>query len=261
MGSVVLRRMALGLIVVLGVAAGCGAPAGESAAPTASPSSSASPSPTASAAVALAAATRKLNEQAVTANVTTTGTMTAKGQIDPVARVARMTISIVSARPAIGMQVIVVGGVTYAKIAGMRGVPAGWMRFESDTLAGTLLDVMPKDDPVGANRLVAGMVTVERDGDRGYRGTLDPSRSRSAGGGNTGNGNTGGAGKIVPFTATVDDQGRLTALTIELGAVVRGAGDIRATYLGFGQPVTVEPPPASEVVDAPADVVARLRKA
>ena len=55
----------------------------------------------------------------------------------------------------------------------------------------------------------------------------------------------------MPFTATVDDQDRLTALTIDLTGIDAQLGTLKTTYSGFGTPVTVAAPTAAETVEAP----------
>jgi hypothetical protein len=256
--GVVLARMAFGLVVAVGVVAGCGRPEDVGKAPVAGVSSAPSvgPSSTISAAAALAAAARKLNEQTLSAGVTTAGTMVVQGDFDPVARRAHMTVSVISTRPAIGMELIVVEGVMYAKVAGVRGVPGGWLRMDSTTLSGTRLDVLPKEDPAGAAQLIAGLGTVERDSSGGFRGTLDLTAGPTSAAYRLKG--LGSKAKAVPFTARINGEGQLTLLEIQLEAVVPGARNIRAQYFEFGQPVTVEPPPAAQTVDAPPDVVALL---
>jgi hypothetical protein len=60
----------------------------------------------------------------------------------------------------------------------------------------------------------------------------------------------GAAAKAVPFTATLDDKGRLTELK------VTGSSDLTADFqfTNFGSPTTVQAPPASDVVEAPDSI-------
>jgi hypothetical protein len=251
-------RIAFAVAIAAGVAAGCGDPK-DTANPTAdvSAASTVSPSPAISAAAALKAAAQKLNEQALSFGITTKGTMVVQGKLDPAAQTAHVTVSILRPRPTVGMELILKDGAMYAKVAQMRGVPNGWMRLDGKTLSGTHLDVLPRNDPAGASQLLAGLVTAERDSNGTFRGTLDLTAGptsvayRLKGLGN--------AAKAVPFTAQVNEQGKLTLLDIELEAVVPGARNIQAQYFGSGQPVDVQPPPAAETIEAPADVVALLK--
>ena len=63
----------------------------------------------------------------------------------------------------------------------------------------------------------------------------------------------GDKAKAVPATITLDDKGRLAALTIDLSAVDPTA-TIKVTYSDFGAPVTIDPPAKSDVVEAPKNV-------
>ncbi|WP_173037808.1 hypothetical protein [Phytohabitans flavus] len=252
-------RIAFGLALALSVAAGCGGPAEVVKDPVAGVSSapSASPSPTISAAQALTAAARKLNEQTLGIGVTTGGDLVVHGDVDPVAGKARMIVSVLSSRPIVGMELVLTDGVMYAKVAQMPGVPYGWMRLDGKALSGTHLDVLPEKDPAGASQLLAGLVSAERDGSGGFRGTLDLTNVPTAAAYRLKG--LGDRAKAVPFTARVNDRGQLTLLDIDLEAVVPGARNIKAQYTDFGQPISVTPPPAAETIDAPADVVARLK--
>lgn len=259
MRGVLAARIAFGLAVALCVAAGCGRAADVRDDPVAGLSAgpSVTPSPTIAAAAALAAAAQKLNEQTLTVAVVTWGEMVVHGDVDPVARKARVIVSVIGARPTVGMELILADGVMHAKVAQMPGVPYRWMRMDGKTLSGTHLDVLPDEDPAGASQLLAGLVSAEPDGHGGFRGTLDLTNGPTAAAYRLKG--LGDKAKAVPFTARVNDRGQLTLLDVDLETVVPGVRNIKAQYSGFGQPVTVTPPPAAETIDAPADVVARLK--
>jgi hypothetical protein len=63
----------------------------------------------------------------------------------------------------------------------------------------------------------------------------------------------GTAAKTTPFTATLDDQGRLTALTIDANAFNPDM-NLQVTFSDFGSPSPITAPPAADVVPAPEAV-------
>jgi hypothetical protein len=63
----------------------------------------------------------------------------------------------------------------------------------------------------------------------------------------------------VPFTAGLDDQGRLSALTIQLPAANgQPSQTLEVLYTDYGTPVNVQRPAASEITEAPANVYSSL---
>lgn len=104
--------------------------------------------------------------------------------------------------------------------------------------------------------IVGGVVSAEKVAEGRYRGTTDLTKAAEAAGANTTMRDSLESGaklaknpKAIPFEASVDPEGRLTALsyTIEtsMGDFVT---DVQMS--GFGEPVTVTEPPADEVGEA-----------
>src|SRR5262249_10349875 len=60
----------------------------------------------------------------------------------------------------------------------------------------------------------------------------------------------GAPAKALPFTATLDHQGRITELK------VTGSSDLTAAFQlsNFGSPTPVQTPPASDVIEAPDSI-------
>jgi hypothetical protein len=91
-------------------------------------------------------------------------------------------------------------------------------------------------DPAGAPLIVKAIVDAEQTGEGAYKGTVDLTKAKDAGMVDTEViGKLGAKAKAVPFTATLDDQGRLTKLVINVPA----AGDVKAhkleaTYADYG---------------------------
>ncbi|MDO3700990.1 hypothetical protein Q3W71_04765 [Micromonospora sp. C28SCA-DRY-2] len=91
---------------------------------------------------------------------------------------------------------------------------------------------------------------VRQTGDREYAGTLDLRGSADVLGEGVGAvlGDRAGA---VPFTAALDERGRLVRYRIELAAEPGRAAALELTYADFGLPVSVEKPAAELVRDDP----------
>lgn len=118
-------------------------------------------------------------------------------------------------------------------------------------------------NPVGnADYLLAVSEDVKDLGDGRYRGTLDLKKYLDEHAGQDrarkledALGKLGPEALKTPFEATIDDQGRLTAMKLTM---TFDAGDKKTTmvqearYFDFGTKVEVTKPPADKVTDAPA---------
>ncbi|MGC4749038.1 hypothetical protein ACLQ28_25750 [Micromonospora sp. DT201] len=108
------------------------------------------------------------------------------------------------------------------------------------------------------NTKLAGTLTtasaVRQTGVREYAGTLDLRESGAV----LGEGVAGVLGDrvgAVPFTASVDEQGRLVRYRIELAAEQSQTAQLDLTYSDFGLAVSAEPPAADLVgEDPPANI-------
>ena len=150
-----------------------------------------------------------------------------------------------------------IGQDAWLQATGVPGVEAGkWLHIDGARLAGTSFDALPDGDAAGAGKFVERMADVTSSGDGSYRGTID--LTKVAGSGGVSVDVLGGKGNAVPFTATVDDQGRLAKLTIDLSSIDPQLGTMTTTYSDFGAPVTVAQPPAAEVVEAPESLLQAL---
>ncbi|MGI5214543.1 hypothetical protein [Plantactinospora sp. CA-290183] len=205
--------------------------------------------PARSAADELAAAAKKLNEDTVKVAMSMSG-MESSGAIDPAGNKGKMSLTMSGQGQSLKIELLTLDNDIYMKMAGMPGMPDKWMRVDASKVKeGTTLDMMPKDDASGAGNLVNSMVDVERTGEGSFTGTMDMSKSRHA------NAETlqqlGEKGKAIPFTAKTDAQGRLVEFTIDMSSVLSSLGQLKTTYSGFGDPVEVTKPAASEVTEAP----------
>jgi hypothetical protein len=113
-----------------------------------------------------------------------------------------------------------------------------------------------KVDPVGSAIILRSLVTAERTGDGAYSGTVDLTKATDAGLVDEDDvGKLADKAKAIPFTATVDGQGRLTKLTMQIPAVgAVAAHELEATYSDYGNATAAQKPPAGETQEPPASV-------
>lgn len=246
----------LGLLAATTFAlAGCaGKTAGEQTPPTTA-------APQVSAKDALIAASKKLNDQSAKVEMTmeSATTMKATGQVDPVGKKATMSMSIGIGAETLDVKVISIAGEAWVQMKGMPGFGDKWMHIPADKVKkGSTFDIMAADDPAGTKDFIAGLATVERDGANGFKGTLDVTK------GDLTDEDTikqlGEKAKAVPFTAKVDDKGRLTTMVMDMASINPSAGKITTVYSAFGEPVTISQPPAAEVIEAPAEILEAFNK-
>jgi hypothetical protein len=246
--------VALVAALSLGVA-GCGTNTG-----TETPSGSASTSSSAAAPQGaldeLTAAAQKLNQDTVKMTMAMAG-LNATGAMDPTAKNAKMSMEMGTDGQTMKMDVLVVGPDLYLNMTGVPGMSGKWLHLDSSKLPnGSGLDLMPGGDPGGANNMVKGVVDVQKDGERGFKGTIDLTKATTA------NKQSidvlGDKAKAVPFTAKTDEQGRLVELTVDMSAIQAGLTPLKTTYSDFGTTVSVQKPPASQVQEAPEALIKGL---
>jgi hypothetical protein len=149
-----------------------------------------------------------------------------------------------------------IGDDVYVKFDGALGARLGgkggkWMHADASRLPAGSAFAM-QGNPKDASKLIAATTNVEKTGEGSYQGVLDMTKAP-----NTNKKSLealGDKAKAVPFTAKVDDQGRLTELVVDLGAIAPGAGQMTTTYSDFGTEVSVKAPPAGNVVEMPAEL-------
>ncbi|MEE6257175.1 hypothetical protein [Plantactinospora sonchi] len=202
---------------------------------------------------ALEASVKKLNEQSFTVSLHMS-VMTASGGVDPVARKANLTMEIGLGDQSMDYQVITADEDVFLKFGGVPGMPKDWLRIDAAKIKeGSGLDVLPKDDPMGANNLIKGIVEVSRDGERGFKGTMDLTKSPTADAESMKM--FGDKVTSVPFTARTDEQGRLTEISVNTKSVSPLLGEMRVAYDNFGKPVEIKTPDPSEVTEMPDELL------
>jgi hypothetical protein len=186
--------------------------------------------------------------------------MSATGVVDPKSQKAVMDMTLGAGSGETTVQVRKVGTDMYMKFGGSLAKLAGegkWLHIDAAKVAaGSSFDIMPSDDPGGAQAMIKAMTKAESDGNGGYRGTIDltktPKFNKDAIKG------LGAKATAVPFTATVDAEGRLSSMTVDMSGIAAGAGAMTTTYSDFGTKVEVQAPPASQVTEAPEQITGLL---
>ncbi len=246
------------LIAVLGIA-GCDdktAPATGTAAPVTTAS------PTASPLERLQAAAKRLGEDTAKVKVEFGNVMTGSGQIDPKNRKGTFTMSMSAAGQNIDMEMVTDGNDVYLKMGGQLASVLGdkWMHMDAATFKGGKMGMMSQGGAAQTQALVNALTDLKADGPNNFSGTLDMTKSSPLG--EDALKTLKGVDMKIPFTATLDDQGRLTRMTMDMEGLAKGQqmpegvtlGKMVVSYSDFGTPVTVKVPAKSETQELPQEM-------
>ncbi|GIE08841.1 LppX_LprAFG lipoprotein [Paractinoplanes ferrugineus] len=244
------------MVTVAVAVAGCDNSTATSPTPAASapaPSIAATPSTGAAdagAVSALSKATALLGTTSFALTATSGSGFKLTGAIDPVGSKANAQLTASGPNAEINIKTLLIGNDLYAQVPGI--TKAGtWTHLDGSRLpAGVTIGLRPNQiDPVGTANLLGAATDVKSTGGSSYAGTLDLTKAAGlAGLSQVTIDSYGTAASKVPFTTTLDDQGRLSKLTI---TVPQGA-PIEVTYSGYGAPVDATAPAAAEITEAPA---------
>lgn len=181
-----------------------------------------------------------------------------RGQVDPVARALHITGN--APEP---MEARLIGDAAYIK-SGTQDGDKPWMKIDLTKLRpGSSL--RQSFDFKSQTGVVGGIVSAEQVGDGRYRGITDLEKAAQAASAESGmrDGIESSAKlakdpKAIPFEATVDADGRVTALSYTIAT--KNLGDLvtELRMSGFGEPVSVTAPPAGQTEEASAEAYAIL---
>jgi hypothetical protein len=248
------RLAGLGLATMATVAlavAGCG----DNTAAT--PSSSGAPAPHTSvtgsadpaAAAKLSVAAEQLGDTSFTLTATSGPGFKLTASIDPPGGKGTAQLTASGPNAEINIKTLLIGQDLYAQVPGI--TKAGtWTHVDGSRLpAGVNIGLKPGQiDPVSTADLLKNTTDVKATSDTSYSGSLDLSKAAGlAGLGQVTVAASEAPVQNVPFTATLDPQGRLSTLTVELPQ----SEPLQVTYANYGQPITVTAPAASEITEAP----------
>jgi hypothetical protein len=259
------RLAGLGLATMATAAfalAGCessggGTPAASAPGPTSSASGSATPADPAAVA-ALSQSTAMLGTTSFKITATAGPGFKLTGAVDPPNGNGTAELTASGTNAEVTIKTLLAGQDLYAQVPGI--TKAGtWTHVDVARLPeGANVGLRPGQiDPVNTASLLNSASDVHATGGNSYAGTLDLTKAAGlAGLTQVTIDGYGTAASKVPFTAGLDDQGRLSALTI---TVPQGA-PIEVLYTDYGAPVTVTKPDASEVTEAPDDFYTSLSR-
>jgi hypothetical protein len=115
-------------------------------------------------------------------------------------------------------------------------------------------------DPANTAQLLTSTTDVRQVDPRSYAGTLDLTKAAGVAGVDPALVKASGAqAQKVPFTAGLDEQGRLSTLTIQLPSVDgKQALPLEARYTDYGITVDAQKPAATEITEAPDSLYTSL---
>ncbi|MDI1462422.1 hypothetical protein QEZ54_15735 [Catellatospora sp. KI3] len=184
--------------------------------------------------------------------------MTGKGASDVANHRASASMEINAAGQKLTTETIQIGDELWLRYVGLSTLPKQWMHVKISQLKATSLIRKSLEDPSSMSELLRSAFAVKKSGERGFEGTVDMTKSPTA---------TpqmvaalGDEAKAVPFRVTLDDQGRISVMTIDLSRIGKTAGvtTMKAEFFGYGEPVQVQAPAPADVVEMPANLIAAL---
>ncbi len=238
--------------------AGCSATAGGGT--TGGSSTSASPSAAASGSAAVAAvtgSTKALTETSYSFSVHSRG-LTGEGAADPTRHAERISTSGTLGTGTATVDLVLLDQQAWGKATGLSGVPENWMHLDVARIGKGLGITLTGADPADSSGLLAGVVSAQRQDARHYTAVIDLTKASGVAVDTATMAKLGAKSKAVPANVTVDDQGRLTDLRLDLTSVDPSLAPVEISYSGYGQPVTVTPPSDGTVTEAPDSLYALL---
>ncbi|MFC7548227.1 hypothetical protein [Plantactinospora sp. GCM10030261] len=242
--------------------------AGASGSP--SPSASASPSTAGDVKQALLDSTREIGDGNFRFTLAA-GATTGSGVVHKPSRSAQLTMTLgqADADLAMGLDLIYVDPESWVKVklSGPAATAApGLDRFASDKYlhvdparAQNIKDLrfdFNQVDPAGSEALTKAVVDVKSEGSGRYTGTIDLTKATEGAMADKRLVTAlGSQASSLPFEAAVDEQGRLSKLTIQVPATQQTkAQDLTVSYSDYGSATPPQKPAASETQEAPPEL-------
>ena len=256
-------RVVAGLVAVTSLVpvAACGDKAKDSG-PAGAAATTAAPTKSVSPVEQLTAASKKTAGGSYTFKVTS-NEINLQGGSDPAGPKATATADIAVEGAKIKIETLFNAGTLLVRVSGLP-LPGfdgkKWLKVDQTKLKGGGA-ISPDDvkDPTGLAEFPSLVTQATSTDGKAFKGTLDLTKANwSLSDDDTVKG-LGDQAKAVPFDATVDDKGFLTSLKVHVPAFKETKADeIGVVYDGFGAPVAIPTPAASEVTDAPATAYSLL---
>ncbi|MGK5740352.1 hypothetical protein [Micromonospora sp. URMC 103] len=251
------RRLTAVLSITLAaLLAGCGSNSGGSA----TPSPTTSPTP-ADPVTAIKQAMDRTLSGPVTMDASVKAgpaSVTLTGKVDPAARLLLITGT--TPEP---MEARLIGDAAYIKTESSDG-DKPWMKLDLTKLRPNS-SLRQSFDFQSQTGIVGGVVSAEALGEGRYRGTADLDKAAEVASTNAGmrDGIQSSAKlakdpKAIPFEATVDGEGRMTALSYTVATKTMGDIVTEMKMSGFGERLAVTAPPAGDTEEASEEMYAFL---
>lgn len=220
---------------------------------------SSSPSP-ADAKSALLASVGQLSKTTYKFHLASDG-MTGDGAADPANKAVMMSMSGTEDDVTVKIDYIMIGGEHWIQMDlgdanELMGIAAGkYMHLDAAKLGdNNSLSSTAEDAADLASGMFDGLVDVKQVDGQHITGTIDLTKVSEDVAPDTETLNkAGGKAKAVPFTATLDSQGRLASFKVDMAAIDVNQS-LEVSYSEYGAPVTISKPDASKVTEAPSDV-------
>lgn len=213
------------------------------------------------AAAALAAATAKLGTTSFKVDMNSGPGLKLTGLMDAPQGVGTATLTAAGPNTEVEVKTLLVQQDLYIQVPGI--TKAGtWTHVDVSRLPdGANVGLRPGQiDPANTAQLLSATTDVQQVDSRSYRGTLDLTKAAGVAGVDQKMISAWGAqAQNVPFTAGLDEQGRLSALTIQLPAVNgQQAQPLEVLYSDYGTTVKAQRPAASQITEAPDSLYTSL---
>jgi hypothetical protein len=205
-------------------------------------------------ALQLASSVEAFAEQSFKFEIAMGDLLSATGSFDGAAHAGEMAMALNAGGLPMDMQVIVTGAdlwVNVGEMAAMAGAETPWMHVDLSEAdhEGFLGIGQGATDFASAAEMLRATTGVDQVDDRTFEGEIDLTRASSTMIDEKRLGNV----PSLPFTATLDEQGRLTKLVVDLRDTGQAPADyLEIRYFDFGTPVEITPPPEEEVSTMPA---------
>lgn len=251
------------LVLIGGTAAGCGTKDPVAASTPSSPAGAPSSTPPAPKDVLLASV-RTFNTSPYSFQIKQTG-KSGEGKVDPAAKASSITLSGKESGQSITLGYLVIGTDIWMKLdlgaAGNKQLGINktkWLHIDQTKVKNKT--ALPVDASgamsIGTNEMVAGVANVQRVDSTHFNGTVDVTNSASIVSPDKAVlDKIGDKGKAVPFTATLDSQGRLIDFKVDGTAIDPGV-TIEVSFDNFGVPQSITKPTGA--VPAPATIYAAV---
>jgi hypothetical protein len=253
------RRLAVGGLAVLASAtfalAGCSATSSTGGGGASASAPAPSPTPAAPKQV-LQASVKPLTQTTYKYTVSSSG-LTGQGSADPVGKKISLSMGGTQSGINVKMDFLLIGSDLYAKLDfggknSMLSIPTKWMHLDQSKLSkDASLGFDPAaGDPTETSALFEGLVDAQRVDATHYTATFDLTKASGSAVSADTLKKLGDKAKSVPGTVTLDEQGRITSLTIDLSSVDPNLS-IKNTFSDYGAPVSLSAPAAADTVEAP----------